>query len=127
VQGSASDGRIQANVVRRQAPAAFEERAGIDLYGDRMVVVANLIGETYLSDGIRVEPEAAGTLLQANVTTRNGDDGIDVDSPATTVTANVANDNGELGIEAIAGVTDGDSNRASSNGDPAQYTGVRYS
>jgi hypothetical protein len=68
-----------------------------------------------------------GTLLEANITTRNGDDGIDVESPATTITANLANDNTDLGIEAVAGVTDGGGNRASGNGNPAQCVGVRCS
>ena len=108
-------------------PAAFEERAGIDIFGDRMAVAANLVSETYLSDGIRVEPEAAGTLLQAYVSSRNGADGIDVESSATNVTANVANDNGELGIEAVPGVTDGGGNHARGNGDPAQCVGVSCS
>jgi hypothetical protein len=92
--------------------------------GDRYTVTGNLVDQIDFRDGIRVEPGAAGTLLRVNVATRNGDDGIDVDSPATTVTANVANDNGDLGIEAVAGVTDGGGNRARGNGDPAQCVGV---
>jgi hypothetical protein len=126
VREAASNGRIQANVVRRQAPGfAPDIGAGIWLSGDNFTVVANVVSEIDARDGIRVEPEATGTLLRANVTTRNGDDGIDVDSPATTVTTNVANDNEDLGIEAVAGVTDGGGNRARGNGNPAQCVGVR--
>jgi hypothetical protein len=90
-------------------------------------VVANVVSEIDLGDGIRVEPAAGGTLLEANITTRNGFDGIEVDSPATTVTANVANDNGDYGIQAVNGVTDGGGNRASGNGNPAQCLNVACS
>jgi hypothetical protein len=86
-----------------------------------------LVSEIDARDGIRVEPAATGTLLRANIATRNGDDGIDVDSPATSVTANVANDNVDLGIEAVTGVTDGGGNRARGNGNPAQCVGVACS
>jgi Right handed beta helix region len=128
VRPEAGDGRIQANVVRRHAPGFAEDvGGGIVIGGDRYTVTGNLVDQIDARDGIRVEPGAAGTLLQANVATRNGDDGIDVDSPATTVTANVANDNVDLGIEAVAGVTDGGGNRASGNGNPAQCVGVTCS
>jgi hypothetical protein len=121
----ASDGRIQANVVRRHAPGfAPDVGAGIQLFGDNFTLIGNVVSEIDSRDGIRVEPQATGTLLKANLATRNGDDGIDVDSPATTVTVNVANDNADLGIEAVPGVTDGGGNRASENGNPAQCVGV---
>ena len=124
----ARDGRIQANVVRRHAPGIGPDTgAGIQIFGDRFTVVANVVSEIDLGDGIRVEATAAGTLLKANITTGNGFDGIQVDSLATTVTANVANDNGDYGIEAVPGVTDGGGNRASGNGNPAQCVGVRCS
>jgi hypothetical protein len=126
VREEASKGRILANVVRRQSPIS-DFGGGIVVAGDGYTVAGNLVSEVDAQDGIRVEPEAAGTLLKANVSNQNGDDGIDVDSPATTVTANVANDNGDLGIEAVAGVTDGGGNRASGNGNPAQCVGVRCS
>jgi hypothetical protein len=126
VREAGNGGRIQANVVRRHSPGfAPDTGAGIHLFGDGYTVAANLVSEIDGSDGIRVEPVAAGTVLRANVSSRNGDDGIDVESPATTVTANVANDNQDLGIEAVAGVTDGGGNRASGDGDPAQCVGVR--
>jgi parallel beta-helix repeat protein len=128
VRPEGSGGRIQANVVRRQSPGFAEDvGGGIVIGGDRFTVVGNLVDQIDFRDGIRVEPGAAGTLLRANVATRNGDDGIDVDSPATTVTANVANDNGDLGIEAVTGVTDGGGNRARGNGNPAQCVGVTCS
>jgi hypothetical protein len=128
VREEASDGRIQANVVRRHAPGFGPDiGAGIQVFGDDMTVIANVVSEIDARDGIRVEPAASGTLLRANVTTRNGDDGIDVESPATTITANLANDNTDLGIEAVAGVTDGGGNRASGNGNPAQCVGVACS
>jgi Right handed beta helix region len=128
VREEASHGRIQANVVRRQAPGFGPDiGAGIQVFGDDMTVVANLVDEIQYRDGIRVEPQASGTQLKANVTTRNGDDGIDVESPATTVTANVASNNADLGIEAVPGVTDGGGNRARGNGNPAQCVRVSCS
>jgi parallel beta-helix repeat protein len=112
--------------VRRHAPGFAEDvGGGIVLAGDNFTVTGNVVDEIDFTDGIRVEAEASGTLLRANVATRNRDDGIDVNSPATTVTSNVANNNTDLGIEAVAGVTDGGGNRARGNGNPAQCVGVR--
>jgi hypothetical protein len=125
VTAEASDGRVQANVVRRHAPGFAEDvGGGIVIAGDRFTVTGNVVSEIDFTDGIRVEAQAVGTVLRANVATRNRDDGIDVNNPATTVTANVANDNTDLGIEAVAGVTDGGGNRARGNGNPAQCVGV---
>jgi hypothetical protein len=82
------------------------------------------------TDGIAVgtEPEAdgtiTGTLLERNVTSGSGDDGIDVRRAETTLTRNLALRNGDLGIEAVAGVTDGGGNHAAGNGNPAQCTNV---
>jgi hypothetical protein len=126
VREEASRGRIQANVVRRHSPV-FDRGGGIVVAGDGFTVVGNLVSEIDSQDGIRVEPEATGTLLKANVSNQSADDGIDVDSPATTVTANLANDNADLGIEAVSGVTDGGGNRARGNGNPAQCVGVACS
>jgi hypothetical protein len=115
-------------VVRRHAPGfAADVGAGIQIFGDRFTVAANVVSEIDLRDGIRIEPQAGGTLVTANITTDNGDDGIDVESPATTITANVANDNADLGIEAVPGVGDGGGNRAIGNGNPAQCVGVSCS
>jgi large repetitive protein len=126
VRSEARSGRIQGNVVRRHAPGFAEDvGGGIVLAGDNFTVTGNVVDEIDFTDGIRVEAEASGTLLRANVATRNRDDGIDVNSPATTVTSNVANSNTDLGIEAVAGVTDGGGNRARGNGNPAQCVGVR--
>jgi hypothetical protein len=122
---TASGGRILANVVRRHSPGIGPDtRGGIWILGDNLTVAANVVDQID-ADGIRVEAEASGILLKANVATRNNEDGIDVRSPATTVTSNVANDNTDLGIEAVAGVTDGGGNRARGNGNPAQCVGVR--
>lgn len=123
----ASRGSIVANVVRRQSPGFSETVGGIVVDGDDFTVRGNLVDQIDLHDGILVAASATGTRVLANVTTRNGDDGIDVESPATTVTANLANDNTDLGIEAVAGVTDGGGNRAHGNGNPAQCVGVTCS
>jgi hypothetical protein len=119
VREEARRGRIQGNQVLNQSGG------GIEVSGDQFVVADNTVTQTGLfEDGIRVEPQASGTLVERNLSSRHGDDGIDVDSKATTVTANVANDNADLGIEAVPGVKDGGGNQASGNGNPAQCVGV---
>jgi parallel beta-helix repeat protein len=75
-------------------------------------------------DGILVEPTAVDTLLDRNAASRNGDDGIDVESQSTTLTKNTANHNDDLGIEAVPGATDGGGNKARGNGNPLQCTNV---
>ena len=76
-------------------------------------------------DGIRVMPTGQRTSITGNLTRRNGDDGIDANSPRARIGGNVANNNGDLGIAAVSGVRDARGNRASGNGDPRQCVGVR--
>lgn len=94
-----------------------------DLTSDR-----NLISKNRLTgndpDGIRVDAGQRGNVVEGNRSSKNVDDGIDIDSPLTTVTGNTANGNGDLGIEAVPGVTDGGGNRARGNGNPLQCTNV---
>ena len=71
-----------------------------------------------------VESTAVDTLLERNIATGAGDDGIDVRNAATTLSRNLALDNADLGIEAVPGVTDGGGNRANANGNAAQCTNV---
>jgi nitrous oxidase accessory protein NosD len=78
-------------------------------------------------DGISVAPQSSNITIERNVSSGNGDDGIDVDTPSATITRNVANGNGDYGIEAVPGVTDGGGNKASGNGNLAQCTGVACS
>jgi large repetitive protein len=75
-------------------------------------------------DGILVDETAPGSLVERNVVSEAGDDGIDVESSATTLTRNRAKRNGDLGIEAVPGVIDGGGNRAFGNGNPAQCLNV---
>ena len=75
-------------------------------------------------DGILVDAENRENVVQGNHSSKNGDDGIDVDSAATTLTRNTANHNHDLGIEAVPGVTDGGQNKASRNGNPLQCINV---
>ena len=63
-------------------------------------------------------------MLNRNVASGNGDDGIDVDDAGTTITSNTANDNGDYGIEAVPDVIDGGGNKARGNGNPAQCLNV---
>ena len=128
VREAARGGRVEANVVRRLAvTGGISPGAGIQVSGDGIAVVGNVVSEIDFTDGIRVEPEAAGTLVRANVADRAEDDGIDVAGPDTTVTANLATNNGHHGIEAVAGVRDGGGNRASGNGATPQCVGVTCS
>ena len=75
-------------------------------------------------DGIIIESTASKTLVERNLATGAGDDGIDVDNASTTLMRNFAFHNGDLGIEAVPGVTDGGGNHAAGNGNPAQCTNV---
>jgi parallel beta-helix repeat protein len=91
------------------------------------VVRANIVRGAAV-DGISVGTETdnpiPGARVEANRSTGNGDDGIDVRRAGTLLRANAANRNGDLGISAIAGVVDGGGNRAAGNGNPAQCAGV---
>jgi large repetitive protein len=75
-------------------------------------------------DGILIDETAPGSLVERNVVSDAGDDGIDVESSATTLTRNRAKRNGDYGIEAVPGVIDGGGNRAFGNGNPAQCLNV---
>jgi large repetitive protein len=123
IREEAGGGRVQANVIRRQSPG-YERGAGIAVLGDAITLIANVVDQIESADAIRVEAEATGTTLVANVATRSDDDGIEVDNPATTLTANVADHNADHGIEAVAGVIDRGGNRAHDNGNPIQCVGV---
>lgn len=76
------------------------------------------------ADGIRVDPDVAGTVLARNLAVHSGDDGIDVRAPGTTVTRNTAIANHDLGIAAVPGVIDGGGNQAAGNGNPAQCANI---
>ena len=75
-------------------------------------------------DGVLVESTAVDTLLERNIATGAGDDGIDVRNAATTLSRNLTLHNADLGIEAVPGVTDAGRNTANANGNPAQCTNV---
>lgn len=102
----------------------------IQSQSDNTVVVKN-VAYGNGQDGIRVEAGAGpftgdpvGTILDRNITYGNGDDGIDIDSPSATLVKNLSTYNGDLGIEAVPGVTDGGGNIAFGNGNTAQCTGL---
>jgi parallel beta-helix repeat protein len=76
------------------------------------------------ADGIAIDSETTGTVVEQNRSSRNRDDGIDVDNAEATLTRNRADRNGDLGIEAVDGVTDGGGNRARGNRNRLQCTGV---
>jgi parallel beta-helix repeat protein len=87
------------------------------------LIRANEVDDTQL-DGILVDETASGSLVERNVVSDAGDDGIDVEASATTLTRNLATRNADLGIEAVPGVIDGGGNRAFDNGNPAQCLGI---
>jgi parallel beta-helix repeat protein len=51
----------------------------------------NTVSNNKLNDGILVNGNATGTLLERNTANGNGDNGIHVDAAGTTVTRNTAN------------------------------------
>ena len=76
----------------------------------------NRSGPTGDSDGIFVDAFSRGTILKANVTEMNTDDGIDVENRATKLIGNTANDNDDRGIEAVPGVqANGNTARGNTN------------
>ncbi len=76
--------------------------------------------------------EHGGALVEGNVATGNGDDGLHLLSDredGIVVTNNTANDNADLGIFALRSdlggpIVDGGGNKASGNGNPDQCVGV---
>ena len=98
---------------------------GISIGGSNDRVLKNRVTDSE-TDGIFVAGGSTtrDTLLEGNVASGNGDDGIDVEADRATITRNTANDNGDYGIEAAAGVTDGGGNKALGNGNPAQCLNV---
>lgn len=120
---------IEANVVVRAPVRGIR----IDAYVGSAVdntLRKNIVRDTGI-DGIAINLDDAGpvsgTMLDRNVVTNSGDDGIDVKSRDTTIRANLAVGNHDLGIEAVAGVTDGGGNKAFGNGNLLQCTHVRCS
>lgn len=63
---------------------------------------SNVISKNTLAgnawDGILVDAENRENVVQGNESSKNGDDGIDVDSAATTLARNTANHNHDLGM-----------------------------
>lgn len=117
---------IERNVVVR-APIVGIRVEAYDLVPAVSNTVRNNIVRDGDGDGISINPDGgpvSSTLVESNVVTGSGDDGIDVASPTTTVRRNVAAHNGDLGIEVVTGVTDGGGNRAFANGNPLQCTNI---
>ena len=97
---------------------------GIQVSGQGATTVSRNSIEDSAGDGIQVSSAATGVTIERNTSSRNGDDGIDVDTANAVITKNTANFNADLGIEAVPGVTDGGGNRARGNGNPAQCVNV---
>jgi parallel beta-helix repeat protein len=115
---------IEDNTVTTVGTAFVETAAILIRSLSDATVISDNDATSQQADGIRVQDGATGTLVQNNLASRNGLDGIHVLAASTTIAGNTANDNAKLGIEAAAGVIDGGGNRASGNGDPAECVGV---
>ena len=116
VERSSADEVIRNFTSGNSVGILLSEAVGVRVVGNRVSRADE--------DGIRVDPNSDDTVLRRNTSDRNGDDGIDIESPGTTVTQNSANSNFDFGIEAIAGVIDGGGNSASGNGNPEQCLNV---
>ena len=126
------DNVVTRNLVVGNTAGSEGPEGGIRLFSDsedptstadRTLISRNTAAENTL-DGILVDAGNTGTVLEDNRSNANGDDGIDVESPATSLTGNTADRNHDLGIEAVPGTADGGGNKASGNGNPLQCTNV---
>jgi parallel beta-helix repeat protein len=79
--------------------------------------------ERSVGQGIQVNSDASDSRVLKNAVSRNGIDGIHVESVTTTITRNDARKNTDLGINA-PGAIDGGHNKAKGNGNPLQCVGV---
>jgi hypothetical protein len=120
LEGAARADAVRDNTIERNGRNGISVQAGA---GGDMLLERNRLSRNAL-DGIFVSLGALSTIIVANRSDRNGDDGIDTDVPDTTLTGNRADHNVDLGIEAVPGVTDGGGNRAKHNGNPAQCLNV---
>lgn len=119
--------RSNMNRVERNRVIANRDN-GITL-GKHYTLGGNLVDRNFVAgngmDGIfAAGGEGLGDVIAGNVTSHNGDDGIDVDRAGTVVAVNRANGNGDLGIEAVPESIDGGRNRAFGNGNPLQCVNV---
>jgi parallel beta-helix repeat protein len=119
----ASSNELVGNHVSQNGGEGLEVEGDAPTTSDDNLLARNAVSANRL-DGIFVGADTTGTVVLANDADENGDDGIDVRSPATTITRNGADRNVDLGIEAVAGVTDGGGNRAAGNGNPLQCVNV---
>jgi parallel beta-helix repeat protein len=118
-----SGNEVVANRISQNGGDGLDVVGDVGFSSDDNALTRNALSAN-AADGIFVGAETGGTLVLANEADENGDDGIDVRSPATTITRNGADSNVDLGIEAVVGVIDGGGNRASGNGNPLQCVNV---
>jgi Right handed beta helix region len=110
-----SDGNVASRNFFDYAAEIAEASLIVGAGADDTILRRNLIEANWDKDGVWIEAETTGTLLERNEVRRSPGDGIQVDSPFTTLTRNVSYDNGGWGILAVAGVIDGGGNAAFSN------------
>jgi parallel beta-helix repeat protein len=118
---------IEGNRVSGNDSAGIEVAAkrpdGGACAGEGTVVMANAVYANS-ADGILVRGGPNDALLTRNRANRNGDDGIDVDTPGTALGRNRAFQNADFGIEAVSGAFDASRNKAAGNGDSLQCLNV---
>lgn len=116
--GLGSDVRVSGNSV-----SGYTGRSGISLVSVDGEVSGNQVYDN--GDGISIT--GSGVRVFGNHAFSNRDDGIEVrPGSAAVLSANLTSGNGDLGIEAPS-ATDGGGNRAFGNGDQRECTGVRCS
>jgi parallel beta-helix repeat protein len=92
---------------------------GPSVGADQTIVSKNTVVDSR-TNGVQLEANATGTVLDRNSSSGNGStpaahDGFDIDAPGTTVTKNKAFFNTGYGISATSGVIDGGGNKARHN------------
>lgn len=115
---NSTNGEISNNDVSGSAMSGI-----VLVNADASLVQANLV-TTSGFDGIETRGGSTGNLLLNNDANANGWNGIDVGDPGNTITKNQADFNFNLGIFAAPGNIDGGGNKAQANGNLLQCVGV---
>ncbi|MBX3055537.1 MAG: right-handed parallel beta-helix repeat-containing protein [Anaerolineae bacterium] len=119
---SSSGNRIEANFASGVGGSGIEVEA--ESYNNE-IVANTVIGNS--GEGIyvaNVAPAGQGNLIEANIVSSNGGDGISVNGGGHTITNNTADLNGGWGIYAAVTGMDGGGNRALGNDEPTQCFNV---
>lgn len=119
---SSSGNRIEANFASGVGGSGIEVEA--ESYNNEIVtntVIGNSGEGIYIAN---VAPAGQGNLIEANIVSSNGGDGISVNGGGHTIRDNIADLNGGWGMYASVTGMDGGGNRALGNDEPAQCFNV---